>query len=374
MRTNETSSTSDNPNGNLYKDIVKPTLIVHKERVVRNIQKIAAKAAQSKVRFRPHFKTHQSAEIGEWFREFGVDCITVSSVDMAIYFANHGWRDITIAFPLNIREMDKINRLAERVSVNLLLESSETAGFLTERARYKLNVWIEIDAGYHRSGISREKISEIIAVAEKISHSPLLSLKGLLTHSGNTYKTVSTEAVKRIYQETVLGMRTVREQLSGRGVPHLEISIGDTPACSIISDFRKVDEIRPGNFVFYDLMQLEIGSCREEEIAVAVACPVVAAYPERGEMVIYGGAVHLSKEGLAMKNGGVHFGLIALPEARGWGKILNGCYVSSISQEHGVIKADGSLLKKMHRGDLLMILPVHSCFSANLLKNDVLIV
>jgi len=33
-----------------------------------------------------------------------------------------------------------------------------------------------------------------------------------------------------------------------------------------------VDEIRPGNFVFYDLMQYRIGSCSVGQIAVAMAC------------------------------------------------------------------------------------------------------
>jgi len=169
-------------------------------------------------------------------------------------------------------------------------------------------------------------------------------------------------------------MQNVQKQLSGLVFPHLEISIGDTPSCSIITDFREVDEIRPGNFVYYDVMQLEIGSCREEDIAATIACPVVATYPERGEIVVYGGAVHLSKEWLVLKNGGVHYGLIALPGNGGWGDTQKGCYVSSISQEHGVIKANKSLIKKIHRGDLLMVLPVHSCLSANLLKNDILIV
>lgn len=371
MHTNETNPISNCHNSDPYKAIVKPTLIVNKGRAVKNIQKMVAKAAQSKVRFRPHFKTHQSAEIGEWFREFGVNCITVSSVDMAVYFASHGWQDVTIAFPLNIREMDKINQLAEKISLNLLVESSEAAQFLAENARHKLSIWIEIDAGYHRSGIPWEKISEIASVADVINGSPVLSAKGLLTHSGNTYKAASPEEVKKIYQETVQRLRNVREQLDFHD---LEISIGDTPSCSIISDFSEVDEIRPGNFVYYDVMQLEIGSCREKDIAAAIACPVVATYPERGEMVVYGGAVHLSKECLVLKNGGVHYGLIALPGNGGWGDTQKGCYVFSISQEHGVIKANESLIKKMHRGDLLMVLPVHSCLSANLLKDDILIV
>ena len=78
--------------------------------------------------------------------------------------------------------------------------------------------------------------------------------------------------------------------------PDLITSYGDTPSCSLADNFEGFDEIRPGNFVYYDVMQYHIGSCSLDEIAVAVACPVVAIHPERNEVVIYGGAVHFSKE------------------------------------------------------------------------------
>ena len=78
---------------------------------------MAEKARQSKVTFRPHFKTHQSIEIGSWFRDEGVQKITVSSVDMAEYFASDGWNDITIAFPLNIRQLPQIQELAGRINL-----------------------------------------------------------------------------------------------------------------------------------------------------------------------------------------------------------------------------------------------------------------
>ena len=70
---------------------------------------MAAKAKNNNIIFRPHFKTHQSKKVGEWFREEGVDKITVSSVSMAKYFIEHNWKDITIAFPFNILEIDDIN-------------------------------------------------------------------------------------------------------------------------------------------------------------------------------------------------------------------------------------------------------------------------
>src|SRR5690606_14524169 len=96
-----------------------------KEVVLRNIERMAKKAAEHRLRFRPHFKTHQSAEVGEWFRAFGVEAITVSSVRMAEYFAVSGWNDITIAFSVNVLELFNINRLAANIRLNVLVENKE---------------------------------------------------------------------------------------------------------------------------------------------------------------------------------------------------------------------------------------------------------
>lgn len=79
-------------------EIEKPTLILDSAICRANIQRMAERAQRNHVAFRPHCKTHQSSVIGEWFREMGVDKITVSSVEMATYFAENGWKDIIIAF------------------------------------------------------------------------------------------------------------------------------------------------------------------------------------------------------------------------------------------------------------------------------------
>ena len=101
----------------------KPTLLINKLKVDRNINRMLEKATLSKVIFRPHFKTHQSAEIAEIFKKNGVDKITVSSVTMAQYFADHLWNDITIAFPVNLLEIVNINELSGKIKLNLLVDS-----------------------------------------------------------------------------------------------------------------------------------------------------------------------------------------------------------------------------------------------------------
>ena len=174
----------------------------------------------------------------------------------------------------------------------------------------------------------------------------------------------SKQEIREIYNDTITKMKQVKEKLASANV-EAEISVGDTPCCSVVENFSEVDEIRPGNFVFYDVMQLNIGSCAEDDIAVAVACPVVAKHEERNEVVIYGGAVHLSKDSINEKR---IFGKIALPQKTGWGSIIPDSYVSSISQEHGIVKANYDLFNKVKIGDILMVLPIHSCLTVNLMR------
>ena len=140
----------------------------------------------------------------------------------------------------------------------------------------------------------------------------------------------------------------------------------------MLDNWGPVDEIRPGNFVFFDLTQRAIGACTTAEIAVAVACPVVGIYPHRHEIVIYGGAIHLSKEGLTAADGTQSFGAMAPLQAHGWGECFDEANVRSVSQEHGIVRVAAAswaqVADAIEIGDLVAILPVHSCLAANLLK------
>jgi len=119
--------------------------------------------------------------------------------------------------------------------------------------------------------------------------------------------------------------------------------------------------------VYYDVMQYQIGSCATDDIAVAVACPVVVVHPERNELVIYGGAVHLSKESITDNDGKKNYGLVVHIDKNGWGHPIEEAYVSSISQEHGIIKMKKEELNQFKPSNVIGILPIHSCLSVNFL-------
>ncbi|MCD4656214.1 MAG: alanine racemase, partial [Planctomycetes bacterium] len=264
------------------------------------------------------------------------------------------------------REIDIINELSAKVSLELIVDSQFSANFLSEKIINNVNIWIEINAGYNRSGVISDDISEVVRIAEVLQNSPKLKLKGILSHFGNTYSAKSRYEIQTIYTESLNRVQKVRKILISIFGAEFLISVGDSPSCSILEDLGQIDEIRPGNFVFYDFMQISLGTCAETDIAVALACPVISKNSGQNELVLYGGAIHLSKEYIIYKKQKC-FGAIVIISENGWGKIIDDAYIKSISQEHAIVHASKNTLQSFEIGDLVGVLPVHSCLTANLM-------
>jgi D-serine deaminase-like pyridoxal phosphate-dependent protein len=348
-------------------EIIRPTLVIDKEKCLTNIERMAARAREHKLKFRPHFKTHQSAVIGDWFRMYNVNKITVSSVMMAEYFASHGWDDITIAFPVNVLEINNINRLAANIKLNILVENKEAATMLAEKIKSNLGVFIKIDTGSNRTGINSSKTGTIDSIIKIVVTNPKIRFKGFLAHTGHTYSALSTNEIFSRHFDALLKLISLKNRFR-QNFPEIEVSLGDTPSCSICTNFNGIDEIRPGNFIFYDIMQFQLGVCDFNDIALRVICPVVAKHQSRNEIVIYGGAIHLSKEFLTNSAGKRYYGRIVINNNGKQTLLSDRNYVASLSQEHGILKISPRNFQLFRVGDLVEIVPVHSCLTANLFR------
>ena len=347
------------------KEIQTPTILLDWNKAKGNLQQMIEKANQNGLLLCPHFKTPQSNDIGRKCRDMGIKAITVSSVSMAEYFASDGWDDITVAFPFNGREVGKIFRLSRNTKLNLLVVNQESLDFLNEPFPNEVGIFIKIDVGTNRTGLSPDDSEAIELCIKKIKAAPSLKFRGFLAHAGHSYKCRTRKEIMDVHRSTTAIFKKLRK-IYGKSHPDLIISTGDTPTCSIAKKWVAVDELRPGNFIFYDLMQVQIGSCKMENIAVALACPIVAKHNDRREVIVYGGGIHLSKDRMEW-DGKTIFGRPVLLKNDGWEMPDRKSYVRSISQEHGVIKCTPTLFKKLEIGDLVGILPVHSCMMADLM-------
>jgi D-serine deaminase-like pyridoxal phosphate-dependent protein len=68
---------------------------------------------------------------------------------------------------------------------------------------------------------------------------------------------------------------------------------------------------------------------------------------------------------LTEANGSKNFGEVVILNENGWTIPQGRSYLKSISQEHGLVKASDELLAQVKVGDLLGILPIHSCMTAD---------
>lgn len=347
--------------------ITRPTLMVNPQVARRNIRAMMEKFSRLKVRLRPHFKTHQSLEVGRWFKKEGVRAITVSSVEMAARFIADGWRDVLIALPTNPNEIPVINTWPDDLVLHLLVDHVAAVDRAAGLLKRPVEMWLKIDTGARRCGLVPGESKAVMDLIRRIERQPRMRLRGLLTHAGHTYAAGKPSGIRRCHRDSLAQMVAVKKWIRDAGGPELEISIGDTPACSVCNGFLGVSEVRCGNFVFYDIMQYRLGSCRLRDVAVRLICPVIGSYPQRGEVVVHGGKVHLSAENISGDDGKPFYGLVAACHADDpWPAPFPRASVRSLSQEHGVVYLGGKRAARFLPGDLLAVVPVHSCLTADL--------
>ena len=181
---------------------------------------------------------------------------------------------------------------------------------------------------------------------------------GLLAHGGHAYNARSEDEIRpyAIEEREQIALCARRIRAEGISVPRL--SIGSTPTLRGADHLNDIDEIRPGNYIFFDRSQAAIGSCQPAEIAVTVLTTVIGCYPERNCALIDAGALALSKDA---GDGCSGFGQVCDLS----GEPLIGIELCGLSQEHGKLKAQpGAVLPSIH--DRLRIRPNHSCLTAAL--------
>jgi D-serine deaminase-like pyridoxal phosphate-dependent protein len=335
--------------------------LIDENRCKANIKNFTEKAKHLHIELRPHFKTHQSIEIGRWFRKAGTKGITVSTPEMASYFAKDGWDDFTIAFPLYPGMITEINKLTSAgASVKVFLNNPNQLKALNSGLEKSIDAYIELDAGYHRSGVSVEDFETIKSIISGTNSSEMVNMYGFYIHEGRTYSARSKEEIIHLISPVIKSLELIKNHW-----PEYPICFGDSPSCSVLNDFGVVDQISPGNFIFYDWMQVHIGSCSVDDIAIAVSCPLSQTLPEFNSAIIHGGAVHFSKDRIVIGDS-ENFGQCFHFKNSEFGNIIPDVFLKSLSQEHGVLSAPKTWLMEKKSGDMLTFFPVHSCLTANL--------
>lgn len=335
-------------------DLPTPALLLDLDKLEANLEGMAVRARALGVVLRPHIKTHKCVEVARLQRSLGATAITVSTLYEAGAFAEHGFTDITWASPVCLTRIQEAQELADRVTLRVIIDSPDALVRL-KGTGYRFHVWLDVDCGYHRTGV--DPLSEVaIHLARDIHESPKLNFDGILTHSGHAYHARSREEIRRIANEERCVMVEFADRLrSAGGVDVSRISVGSTPAMSVVQNLDGVTEARPGNYALYDYTQATLGSCEVADCALAVLASVVSSQPGSDHCVVDAGALGLSKDPGPDNATQPTMGEIFDNYSKG--TLLPDTRVVSVTQEHGIVSG------RIPVGEKVRILPNHSCLT-----------
>jgi len=339
-----------------------PAFLINLHKLKTNVQRMKARAQKYNVILRPHVKTHKTAEIAGMQTTSEAPGITVSTLAEARFYQKSGFKDITYAFPITANKLSEAAELSASLNVfNILLDQPQTLSAVEAYGRehgIKFKVFLKVDCGYHRAGVDPSK-PESVQLARRLAATDCIEFKGILTHAGHSYHCSNPAEIIEVARQERGVMVQFADRLREDGIACDTVSVGSTPTAMHAPDWQGVTEIRPGNYVFFDKFQADIGSCRPQDVAATVLTTVAAHYPAHNQMLIDAGALALSKD-----LGADHLGNEIV-----FGGILNNpkLNLSSISQEHGLITSkDPIAFIKYPVGSLLRIIPNHSCLTAAL--------
>jgi len=347
----------------LHKTMDTPALIIIEDRMDRNILHMQTLADENYSWLRPHIKTHKSVDIAHRQITLGATGITTAKLSEAEIMYGSGINDIFIAnqitHPLKI---NRLKMLHAQCRVIIGMDNEQQIELLRpafQKTIRPLEVRIEIDSGFGRCGVKGNKV--LLNLAQKISAEPWLLLEGIFTHAGQVYSAGSEEEVAKIGDAEAKAAELAHTFLHRKGIEVQTVSVGSTPTAKYAVRNDTVNEIRPGNYVFYDGIQLALGSARAESCSLFVMATVISQ-PQKDQIVIDAGSKAL----------GLDRGAHSLQLISGYGTPINiEATIERVSEEHGILKLKQAQM--INLGSPVIILPNHACSVANLFEKYYLI-
>jgi D-serine deaminase-like pyridoxal phosphate-dependent protein len=187
------------------------------------------------------------------------------------------------------------------------------------------------------------------------------SLRGVMTHAGESYSARSIAELEGFAEQERLAVVTAAQHLRASGLPCPVISVGSTPTAHFARNLDGVTEVRAGVFTFFDLVMAGIGVCTLDDLALSVLTTVIGHQADKGWVLCDAGWMALSRDrgtqGQAVDQG---YGVVCDADGRPYDNLI----VEAANQEHGIIALrPGSVepLPDLPVGTVLRILPNHAC-------------
>jgi len=332
-----------------------PSVLVNLDILRVNVREMADLCRTHGKELWPMVKTHKSTAIARMQHEAGAGGFLAGTIEEAEALISKGFKNIMMAYPIaNPENLRRVITLSKGARIILTIDNVEVAS-LTNRLLREHNASLEylvkIDSGGHRLGVKPEDAANLL---RKLQEFNKLRFAGICTHPGHAYASKNVEELRESAEDEVRALRTAATLLRENGYEVSVVATGSTPTAKYAVKSDVVTVMRPGNYVFYDAMQVALGTVKEDRCALSVLATVISR-PAPDRLIIDAGSKTLSADRGAhstaiLKSYGIVRGH---PELK----------IVSLSEEVGKVSVDGSTDVRV--GDKIEIIPTHACVVAN---------
>lgn len=337
-------------------ELCTPATLLDLDAAAHNMEKYAESAKRAGKQIWPMLKTHKSLELAKAQAEAGASGFLCGTLDEAEMLCEAGYKNLMYAYPVATdASIRRVLALSRKSSFIVRLDTEEAAAALDRAAAEEstlVNYTIIVDSGFHRFGV---KVEQLAAFAAKMRRYKNLVFKGISTHPGHVYGASSAADIGRYVADERDTMKRAVAELKTVGLVPEIVSSGSAPTFFGTIDAEDIDVYHPGNYIFHDVIQLCTDTANEEECALRVLTAVIS-HPSEDLYICDAGAKCLGLDQGAHGNTSIKgFGLV-----KGHPELT----VEGLSEEAGKIRAHGATSLKV--GDIIEIIPNHSCAAANL--------
>ena len=235
-----------------------PALLIYPAIVDSNIQATLRMLDGDANRWRPHIKTVKSAAVLKRLYAHGVvnlKCATTLELHVACH---SGAADVLLAFSVSGANAARVVDLAQHhreTKISVLVENEKQA---RSWRGAPVGIFIDVNGGMNRTGISPEREAEIRGLAEYLGS----QFRGLHYYDGNMSAYSGAELVEQAHTGYER-LRALVDALTAANFPPQEVITSgtpSTPAAISFEGFRSapfIHRVSPGTVVFSDLNSLK---------------------------------------------------------------------------------------------------------------------
>jgi D-serine deaminase-like pyridoxal phosphate-dependent protein len=333
----------------MFAQLLTPTLLLDRDRLARNIDRMQAACDAHGVALWPHIKTHKMVEVARMQLAAGARGLVCAKIGEANAMLPSGVRRLFLAHSLvDPLQGPRLRALAE--SLDELIVACTSAGQAEALERVlasvdlTLPVMMAVDTGQGREGTRGPE--EAVRLAAFIARQPHMRLCGLYAHEGQAYRAPSGE-LEAALREAYAKMMELRDLID----PDLPVFPGCSATAARMAALPGIRGVRPGTYVFGDLSLTARHPVMDwDDLAVTILATVVDR-PEPGLALLDAGSKTFSGDKTPEGLSGSFYD-------------RRDIHVSKCSEEHGWVT--GSQVGELRIGERVRVVPAHICPTINL--------